>query len=178
MKINVIGTSGSGKSTLGKRLADKLNVPYIEMDQVYWEADWHEPEDDVFFPRLEAALDCDEWVLDGNYTRTTPIKWADVDTVIWVDYGFARTCWQAFKRAMQRAISQEELWPGTGNRETFRQLFTRDSILLWTLKTYHKNRQKYLATMADARYAHIQFVHLRCPKDVDAYVASIPITKK
>ncbi|MER5115718.1 shikimate kinase, partial [Serratia marcescens] len=32
MKINVVGTSGSGKSTLARQLAERLDVPYIEMD--------------------------------------------------------------------------------------------------------------------------------------------------
>lgn len=40
MKVNVIGTSGSGKSTLAKRIAAELDIPYIEMDRLYWCPDW------------------------------------------------------------------------------------------------------------------------------------------
>ncbi|MDN3561081.1 shikimate kinase [Vreelandella neptunia] len=34
MKINVVGTSGSGKSTLAKQLADALNAPCVQLDQL------------------------------------------------------------------------------------------------------------------------------------------------
>ena len=42
MKINVVGTSGSGKSTLARQLAERLDVPYIEMDRLYWRPEWQE----------------------------------------------------------------------------------------------------------------------------------------
>lgn len=50
MKINVVGTSGSGKSTLAHRLAQQLNLPYIQMDQLYWRANWQGTPDEDFLP--------------------------------------------------------------------------------------------------------------------------------
>jgi hypothetical protein len=74
-------------------------------------------------------------VLDGNYNRSRPVKWRDVDLVVWVDYSFARTLRQAVWRAISRASRGQELWPGTGNCESFRRaFFSRDSIILWTSK--------------------------------------------
>jgi adenylate kinase family enzyme len=96
MKINVIGTSGSGKSTLSRRLAAQLNVPYIEMDRLYWLPEWQGRSDEDFYALLEETLNATPgWVLDGNYNRSRPIKWRDVDLVIWLDYGFWRTLRQA-----------------------------------------------------------------------------------
>ena len=47
-------------------------------------------------------------------------------------------------RVPTRAASKRELWPGTGNRESFRRsFFSRESIVLWTVRTYAKNRRKY-----------------------------------
>ena len=74
MRINVLGTSGSGKSTFSKKLADKLNVPYVQLDELFWKPNWTESSDEELFPKLEKAVSSDEWVLDGNYTRTIPIK--------------------------------------------------------------------------------------------------------
>ena len=69
-RINVVGTPGSGKTTFGRRLAEVLGLPFVEMDQVYWGRDWAEPTDEVFFPELERITAGPSWVLDGNYSRT------------------------------------------------------------------------------------------------------------
>lgn len=54
MRVNIIGTSGSGKSTLARRLSEKLAIPYIEMDALFWLKDWQERTDADFFNGLKA----------------------------------------------------------------------------------------------------------------------------
>ncbi|MFZ1873495.1 MAG: shikimate kinase [Chania sp.] len=177
MKVNVVGTSGSGKSTVARQLAQKLAVPYIEMDRLYWRPDWQGTDGDEFLARVNAALAeaAAGWVLDGNYTRTKAIKWREVDWVVWVDYGFCRTLWQAVRRAILRSWRQIELWPGTGNCESFRRsFFSRESILWWTLKTYHRNRRKYLAEMQDTGNRRIRFIRLRSPAETATFLANLP----
>ncbi|HIA42625.1 MAG TPA: AAA family ATPase, partial [Gammaproteobacteria bacterium] len=36
MRINVMGTSGSGKTSVARRIAKKLNIPYVELDELFW----------------------------------------------------------------------------------------------------------------------------------------------
>ncbi len=173
MKINVVGTSASGKSTFGKALASAKGVPYIEMDALFWRPNWSEPPDDEFFNALQAAIAIPSWVLDGNYTRTIPIKWKEVDTVIWLDYSFTRTLFQSITRALHRSWSQVELWPNTGNHETFGKLFSKDSIVLWCLRGYPKNRRKYIEAMNHPDYAHIEFVRLASPRAAAVYLSEV-----
>lgn len=170
-KINVVGTSGSGKSTFSRTLATKLGHPYIEMDAIFWKANWQESSDEEFFSALKSILSQDTWVLDGNYNRTSEIKWADIDQVIWIDYSFSRTVYQAVKRAFIRSVTKTELWENTGNIETFtKSFFSRDSIIVWTLKTYKRNRVRYTEMFNDPRYRHIEFVRLTSPKMTKAYI--------
>lgn len=181
MKINVVGTSGSGKSTLAHRLAQQLNLPYIQMDQLYWRANWQGTPDEDFFTRVREALAAHPrgWVLDGNYNRTRPIKWQEVEYVVWLDYPLGRTFCQALRRAFTRAWRKTELWPGTGNRESFRQsFFSRESILLWTLKTWRSNRARYLADMQNPAWRHLRFVHLRSPAQAEAFLQSLRAEQK
>lgn len=175
-KINVVGTSGSGKSTFSRMLATRLGYPYLEMDAMFWRANWQESSDEAFFAKLENSLSQDRWVLDGNYNRTVDIKWADVDHVIWIDYPFSRTIYQAVKRAFIRSLTKTELWDNTGNIETFsKSFFSRDSVILWTLKTYKKNRVRYIEMFNDPKYSHIEFVRLTSQKMAKTYIDELSV---
>lgn len=173
-RINIIGCSGSGKSTFGKKLSAILNIPYIEIDEIFWGPNWHRPEREEFHAKLENKISGDSWILDGNYSKTVDIKWKNVQTVIWIDYSFFRVMSQTFKRAISRMISKQELWPGTGNIETFRNaFFSKDSIILWSLTQFHKVKRKYRRIMKDQNYSHINFIRLKSPKISDKLLEKI-----
>lgn len=170
-KINIVGTSGSGKSTFGREMATKLSYPYIEMDAIFWLPNWQQASDDAFFSELIAQLEQKEWILDGNYSRTAHIKWANADTVIWIDYSFIRTIYQATKRALIRCITKKELWQNTGNVESFKQtFFSRKSILLWTLQNFKSNRTRYTKVFNDPQFCHIKFIRLTNPKMARSFI--------
>ncbi len=119
-------------------------------------------------------LRAEYWVLDGNYNRTAEIKWSRVDTIVWVDYSFTRTLFQAVKRALVRTVTKQELWGKTGNVESFRKSFlSKDSIILWTLKTYSKNRSRYAELLNDPTYSHIKFVRITSPKKAKAFMGEL-----
>ena len=169
MRINVLGTSGSGKTTFSKRLAEKLNVPYVQLDELFWKPNWTESSDEEFFPKIEDALSPDEWVLDGNYTRTIPVKWKRVQMVVYLDLPFHTVLFRVIKRSLIRSFKNEELW--AGNRETiWKQLFTRDSIILWTLNTFHPNRERFEVNSKNPEYSSIKFVRLCSRKEAEDFV--------
>ena len=173
MRVNVIGTSGSRKSSFAKQLPGTLRIPYLEMDRLYWKPNCQEPNDEEFFSILEQALTGDAWVLDGNYTQTTHIKWPRANLVVWIDYSFPLTLYRVIKRSILRAWKKQELWPGTGNRESFTRLFSKDSMVLWTLSHYASNKGKFEELMATESYAHIEFVRLRSPKEAAALIQNL-----
>jgi len=140
------------------------------MDQIFWKKDWKHLDRTEFCLRIEKRLAIDHWVLDGNYSRTQEVKWKHVDTIIWIDYRFSRTLYQAVKRAISRIISQKELWPNTGNRESLIKLFQKDSIVLWTIKTYPSKKARYTQLFTDPSYKHIQFIRLRSPSETEAFL--------
>lgn len=177
MKINVVGTTASGKSTFGRKLAESIDVPYVEMDVLFWGPNWHEPSDHEFFSKLESSISSASWVLDGNYSRTMHIKWKDVETVIWLDYSFIRTIYQSISRAFKRAYSKSELWPNTGNVETLAKMFSKDSIILWCLKNYWNNKRKYENLMSNPNYSHIRFVQITSPSQAENYIRSQSVRK-
>jgi adenylate kinase family enzyme len=171
-RVNVIGTSGSGKSTFSRNLANALGCRYIEMDAVFWRPNWEEPNDEIFFADLEKIISAESWVLDGNYSRTQPLKWKHVDTVIWLDYGFLRTFYQVLFRSIKRAILKNELWQDTGNRESFRRAFlSKDSIVLWMLKHHKSNRIRYRSIFEGNNFPHVKFIRVASPREAQKILA-------
>lgn len=172
MRINVMGTSGSGKTSVARRIAKKLNIPYVELDELFWKPNWTESTDEEFFPKLEEALSVDGWVLDGNYTRTIPIKWKRCQMAVYLDLPFHIVLYRIIKRSLIRGFKNEELW--AGNKETvLKHLFTRDSMILWTMKTFFTNRKRFAINSKNPEYSHIKFVRLRSKKEIGNFVTQL-----
>ena len=96
----MIGTSWKRKNDIWSKAWLVFWIfPFIEMDAVFWGPDWGFPPDEEFFSRLSDLLEGEKWVLDGNYTRTMEFKWDRVQAVVWLNFSFARTVYQAIKRA-------------------------------------------------------------------------------
>jgi adenylate kinase family enzyme len=171
-RLNIVGTSGSGKSTAGKLIAKKLGYPYVELDEIQWKPNWTESTKEELFANLERSLGGESWVLDGNYSKTIPIKWQRVQWVVWLDFPYWLTLYQVVSRTIRRSVTKEALW--AGNRESLRKaFFSRDSIIWWCLTNLSKNRRQYLAAMSDARYRHIRFVRIRSRKALAAFIESL-----
>ena len=171
-RVNVVGSSGSGKSTLGRQIAARLDIPYVELDEIQWKPNWTESTDEQLFGGLERALAGDQWVLDGNYSRTERIKWARVQQIVWLDLPYWLVFWQVFTRTIRRSVRRETLW--AGNRESLaKAFFSKDSILLWCLTNLARVRRQYEAAMASPELSHIQFVRLQSRAEVRAFLKSL-----
>jgi hypothetical protein len=144
------------------------------MDRLFWKKNWTESSDEEFFARLNDVLDADAWVLDGNYSRSIPLKWKRTEVVIWLDYSLLRILLQALWRGIERSLSQRELWPETGNRESLRKLFfTKESILHWSFTTYAKNKKRYTELMQAPKYRQIAFIRLRNPSAARKFLKEV-----
>ena len=171
-RIVIVGTSGSGKTTVSARLAGLLDIPHIELDSLHWEPGWQEAEPSVLRSRVERALAGDRWVVDGNYSIVRDLIWPQADTLVWLDYRLARVMWQVTTRTARRVIGRQELW--SGNRERLAAAFSRDSIILWALTTFKKNRRRYTALLESPTTAHMQKVRLRSPRQAKAWLSQLP----
>lgn len=85
-RILIIGCSGSGKSTLAVALGEKLGLPVVHLDQLWWKEGWRNVTREEFDSRLAMAMNMDGWIIDGNYSRTMEMRLAKCDTVIYLDF--------------------------------------------------------------------------------------------
>lgn len=172
-RISVVGSTGSGKSTLARTLGTLLAIPHIELDALHWGVGWAAPTPEQFRGAVRAALAeaGQRWVIDGNYSVVRDIVWARIDTIIWLDYPLWLILWRLLKRTSRRVWSQEELW--NGNRETLRNVLSRDSILWWAVTSFRRRRQQYQQLLADPAHAHLTVFHHRQPHETARWVEAL-----
>jgi adenylate kinase family enzyme len=180
-RIIVGGPTNSGKSTLGAKLAQRLDVPFIELDALWWLPGWTERDLDEFRGLVRKAIDGrDGWVIAGNtrgshrwqHSRQMDITWPVADTVVWLDFPLRITIPRILRRSWQRWRSNELLW-GTNRERFWPQLKIWDpaeSLVAFDVKWHREWRRRYEAAMAAPEWRHITFVRLRRPRELQAWL--------
>lgn len=170
-RVTVFGTTGSGKSTLARRLAGQTGLRVVELDALYWGRDWQGAPVDLFRHRVECETRDGDWIVVGNYGQVRDLVWHPADTLVWLDLPLPLVMGRLVRRTLWRATTGQELW-GTGNRESWRNaFFSRQSILLWALRTHQRNRaafQKECERLAGEK----RVVRLRTQRDVERFLAA------
>jgi adenylate kinase family enzyme len=151
MRVNVKGISGSGKSTFSRELAERLGVPYLEIDEIHHGPNWTEASAEELQARVREfmARALDGWVIDGNYeSKLGDLVLGAADKIVWLDPPLRVALRRLWRRTLQRIRDQVELW--SGNRETWRGGFWgRDSLFAWTLRSWFRHRRQWPRKFAD-----------------------------
>lgn len=168
-RVAVFGTTGSGKSWLAERLAGQAGLRVIELDALYWGRGWQPAPLDLFRHRVERETAGDGWIVVGNYGQVRDLVWKPADTLIWLDLPLPLVMSRLVRRTVRRVATREELW-GTGNRETIANtFFSRNSILLWALKTHRLNRTRF-ARDCQGLSAEKRIVRLQNRREIEAFL--------
>ncbi len=163
-RITVVGCSGSGKTTAARQIARALDLPHLELDSIYHQANWQPLGDDRFRQEVLAFMDSHTgWVIDGNYLPVRDLIWSQATTTVWLDPPRGRMMRRLGWRTLRRFVLREELW--NGNRESvsnFLSLDPEESILAWAWQKHPVYRETYTAMQADPRWdelKHHRFSH-------------------
>jgi len=86
-RVLVMGCSGSGKTTFGRKLAEKCGLPFVSIDQIYWQPGWRDPKPEEFTSKMTLEAEKPAWVMDGDFTGrgAGELRRARADTVVWFD---------------------------------------------------------------------------------------------
>ncbi|WP_066890032.1 DNA topology modulation protein [Clostridium nigeriense] len=85
-RVLVIGCGGSGKSTFSRNLSEKIKLPVIHLDKLFWKEGWVNISKEEFDSLLNEELKKEKWIIDGNYDRTLKERLKRCDTVVYLDY--------------------------------------------------------------------------------------------
>ncbi|TIO08328.1 AAA family ATPase [Mesorhizobium sp.] len=85
-RIVILGNAGSGKSTLAREVGERLKLPVVHLDKLFWGPGWSKPQYEVFRARVSEAISGDDWVCEGNYHwQTFDLRLPRADLVVWLD---------------------------------------------------------------------------------------------
>ena len=85
-RILILGCPGSGKSTFARALAARTGLPLVHLDNLWWRADGTHIPREAFDRALDGLLQGEQWIMDGDYSRTYEVRLRAADTVIFLDY--------------------------------------------------------------------------------------------
>jgi len=165
-RVSMVGNSGSGKSTLGRALAQRLDVPFIELDAIFHQPNWLPLPTELYRERVAAIVGSEGWVIDGNYAVVRDLVWARADTVVWLDPPRRIVMRRIVGRTLRRGVTGQELW--NGNKERLRNIVSRDArrnVVLWAWREHAGCRQRYCAASRDPAFARLRFVRICTARD-------------
>lgn len=165
VRISVVGVSGSGKSTVARMAAERLGVPYIELDAVHHGPHWTEISVDEMRAIVAELVAGDAWVIDGNYRKVRDLVWGRATMVAWVDPPKPVVMAQVVWRSLSRALTRRELWHG--NRERISNWIHPDHPIRWAWSTYGAQRAEHDRLRAS------HWVRLRSRRDVRGWLDSL-----
>lgn len=176
MRVAVIGPSGSGKSTLAERLAGVLGAPFIDLDAINWQPGWvglNATDVPELKRRVDLAIAAEAWALAGNYGAVRDAVWTRATDIVWLDYARPLVMRRVIRRSVVRAVGGKELWPGTGNRETWRMWLDPEHPIRWAWSTHGRIRRQYAERTADPQWGRLTVHRLTHPRQAEDLVARL-----
>jgi len=169
-RMLIYGVTGSGKTTLAGKVAERTGLPFHNVDDLTWEPGWVIVSADEQRRRISAICAGDRWVLDSGYSSWIDVVLARVDLIVALDYPRWRSLAWLARRTLARAIDRRPIC--NGNTETFRQMLSRNSILVWHFRSFARKHEQMRAWAADPPVPAV--VRLTSPAATRRWLQSLP----
>lgn len=118
-KVVVIGCPGAGKSTFARKLRDKTGLPLFYLDMLFHNPDRSTLSREAFDAGLHEILERAEWIIDGNYRRTLPLRFEACTDVFLFDLPVEQCLQNAAARV--GTVREDLPWVETEFDPDFRQ---------------------------------------------------------
>lgn len=168
-RIVILGNAGSGKSTLARALGQRLGLPVVHLDKLFWSPGWVEPDAEQFRSRVREAVEGDAWVCEGNYARRTfDLRLPRADLVIWLDTP-RTTC---LPRVLLRSLLNR---PRADKPEGCSEKFDREFLtFLKFIWTFDRGYRPGIDAVRLATAPQVPVVHLKTPQQIADFLQTLP----
>lgn len=177
-RILILGRTGSGKTTLARELAERISMPHIELDSLFFGPGFSTAPIPVLRRRTTEAVAALRWVTDGNKRAVRDIVWPRADTVVWLDYPVVISLWRLGKRAVRRTsaltgASGDRSASGSAGSGLPKQLFLAARGVTTALRSHRGQRTEYPRLFAEPHNQHLAVVRLRSPRETRRWLARV-----
>lgn len=164
-RIMIIGCGGAGKSTLARQLGEKLEIPVVHLDKLFWRPGWNHVTREEFDASVREEMKKEKWIIDGNYNRTVPERLEHCDTVIYLDFSRLACLLGVAKRII---TTYGTVRPDMGEDCPERIDW---EFLGWVWNFNRKNRAKYHDMLENARGKQVFILKNR--REVKGYLKRV-----
>ena len=158
--------SGNGKTTVGRALAERLGVPFYELDALHHGPNWTPASAEELRAKVEPIVASEGWVVDGSYRgKIGDVVPEAADVVVWLDLPIRVWLPRLLRRTALRVVRNEELW--NGNRERLRDaLHPTNSVVIYALRNYRATRRRLVEDLV-----RFPLVRLRTQAEVARFLS-------
>jgi adenylate kinase family enzyme len=165
-RVLVAGPSGAGKTTLCRRLAEKFDLPHIELDQLYYRTGWATQDD--FVTRVTEIAKTPEWITEWHYPEVQKTLLENAELLIHLDYPRWLAYTSTVLRTMQRSLHKEVLWDGLVEPAPWRFIRDEEHILR---TSWRDHTTEQLQLLAKAPECHgVRIMAFRRPQALSSWV--------
>jgi adenylate kinase family enzyme len=169
-RILVYGVTGSGKTTIASQIAERTGIRWHSVDDLTWDPGWIAVPVAEQRRRIAAICAGERWILDTAYGAWRDDVLARTELIVALDYPRWLSLSRLVRRTVRRSIDRKPIC--NGNTESFRQAFSRNSIIGWHFKSFARKRARMRAWAADA--AGPKVVRLTSPRAARRWLDSLP----
>jgi adenylate kinase family enzyme len=145
-------------------MGERLGLPVVHLDTLFWKPGWTESGLEEFRPKVEAVAAQGRWIIEGNFTSASSLRFMRADTIVWIELPIWLCLWRALVRMLLNfGRARADLSPGCPER--FDLAFYR-YILSWNRVTRPK-MARVLAEFAPSA----QLIHLASDRQKAEFLA-------
>jgi len=166
-RIAIVGNGGSGKSVLARELGRRLGLPVLHLDARFWKPGWVETPDGEWEALQAGLVAGDEWIADGNYLKTLPLRTARADTIVFLDMPRLLCLRSVLSRWLRsRGTTRGDMAPGCPERVDL-------DFVKWIWNYRRRSRPGILARLREFEAAGGRVLVLRTRREVAEFLAGI-----
>jgi adenylate kinase family enzyme len=163
-RIMVIGVSaGVGKSTFARKLGKYRNIPVYHLDSYFWKSGWVEATHEEFSSAQKKLVETEQWIIEGNYTKTINVRERYCDTVIYLELPLPICLYRVVKRYLTNiGHTRPDMTIGCTEKLDWK-------FIKFIITTYFDRKKKMMERLETYEMMGKQVIVLKTKEEIDSY---------